>query len=303
MTAMKIALRSFLLISTLVAVTGLTNAVVLAQIPAAITNDPIPDKEFPAKMEAPDILSHGSRLNAVFYLASDGAPHPTVLLLHGFPGNEKNLDLAYTLRRAGWNVLLPHYRGSWGSGGNFSFANALEDAQAALDFLRSPGNAAKFHVDPARIIVIGHSMGGWIAAYTATRNADVAGLVMMAAWNLGGVVSRPDLPERLDTFQNGSPRLAGTTPEALVAEAKAHAAEWNYVGYAPQLKTRPVFVLETNDRNIQDNQSMARALRETGNTRVTETALETDHTFSDHRIAMQAAILAWLASLPVPSAR
>ena len=26
-----------------------------------------------------------------------------MLMLHGFPGNEKNLDLEYSIRRAGWN--------------------------------------------------------------------------------------------------------------------------------------------------------------------------------------------------------
>jgi pimeloyl-ACP methyl ester carboxylesterase len=41
-------------------------------------------------MEAPDIMSHGSRLNAVLFMASGKEAHPTILLMHGFPGNEKN---------------------------------------------------------------------------------------------------------------------------------------------------------------------------------------------------------------------
>jgi pimeloyl-ACP methyl ester carboxylesterase len=58
-------------------------------------------------------------LNAVIYVAAGKGPHPTLLLLHGFPGNEQNLDLAQAARRAGWNVLTLHYRGSWGSPGPF----------------------------------------------------------------------------------------------------------------------------------------------------------------------------------------
>jgi len=46
------------------------------------------------------------------------------------PGFEQNGDLGQTLRRSGWNVLIFHYRGAWGSGGTFSFANCLEDVQA-----------------------------------------------------------------------------------------------------------------------------------------------------------------------------
>jgi len=77
---------------------------------------------------------------SVLYLASGVGPHPTVLMLHGFPGNEKNLDLAYSIRRAGWNVLVPFDRGAWGSGGAFSFNHTLEDAQASIDFLLQPEN-------------------------------------------------------------------------------------------------------------------------------------------------------------------
>ena len=94
-------------------------------------------------MEAPDIMSHGSRLNAVLFMASGKEPHPTILLMHGFPGNEKNLDLAYAVRRAGWNVLIPHYRGSWGSEGKFSFSNAIEDTRISVQFLRDAENVKK----------------------------------------------------------------------------------------------------------------------------------------------------------------
>ena len=37
-------------------------------------------------------------MNAVMYTAQGGGLHPTLLLLHGFPGNEQNLDLAQTSR-------------------------------------------------------------------------------------------------------------------------------------------------------------------------------------------------------------
>jgi uncharacterized protein len=270
------------------------------QLPSAISSDPAPDKDHPAAVEAPDILSHGARLNAVFYLASGAEAHPTVLLLHGFPGNEKNQDLAYTLRRAGWNVLFPNYRGSWGSGGDFSFANALEDAQSALDFLRDPVNVKKYRINPMRIVLIGHSMGGFLAAYTAAHDPGVYAFCMMAGWNIGPTSVQIPANGRTDTFTSAAPRLAGTTPEGLIAEAKSHGEEWNYVDYAAALRTRPVLILEAKDRNITDNQALAEALRKAGSSQVVEKYMETDHSFSDHRIAMQVAILEWLQSLPAP---
>lgn len=273
------------------------------QLPSAITTDPLPDKASPAIMEAPDILSHGSRLNAVFYLASGRGPHPTALLLHGFPGNEKNMDLAYVLQRAGWNVLFPNYRGSWGSAGTFSFANAIEDTQSAVDFLRDPANVKRYRIDSKRIVLVGHSMGGFMAAYVAAHDPQVAALVMICAWNIGPTVLRAADNGRSDNYKNSSPRLAGTTPEGLMSEAKNNALKWNYVDYAPLLNNRPVLIMESNDRNRGDNQAMAEALRKAGNLRVTEKFTETDHSFSDHRIALQIAILDWLQSLAAPSAK
>lgn len=268
------------------------------QLPSAITTDPPPDKDYPAGVEAPDIVSHGARLNTVFFLAAGAEAHPTVLLLHGFPGNEKNLDLAYMLRRAGWNVLFPNYRGSWGSAGNFSFSNALEDSQAGVDFLRDSANVKKYRIDPKRIVLVGHSMGGFMAAYTAAHDPGVYALCMLAAWNIGPTILRSADNGRADNYKNSSPRLAGTTPEGLMAEAKSNALKWNYVDYADALKSRPVLVIESKDRNREDNHAMLEALRTAGNTLVVEKYMETDHSFSDHRIALQAAILEWLQSLP-----
>ncbi|HJZ24659.1 MAG TPA: hypothetical protein VJ370_00135, partial [Streptosporangiaceae bacterium] len=63
--------------------------------------------------------SDGHRLVGILYLARGEEPKPTVLLLHGCPGLEKNLDLAARLRDRGWNALLFHYRGCWGSAGRY----------------------------------------------------------------------------------------------------------------------------------------------------------------------------------------
>jgi pimeloyl-ACP methyl ester carboxylesterase len=254
------------------------------------------DKANPPAMEAPDIASHGANIHAVMYLASGLGPHPTVVLMHGFPGNEQNMDLAYSIRRAGWNVLVPHYRGSWGSQGTFSFANAIEDTQASVQFLREPTNAAKYRVDAKRIVLIGHSMGGFMVSRAAAGDPQVMGVAMIAAWNIGASMSA-DPQSRNDLFRESSPRLAGTTPEGLFAEIKQYAAKLNYLDDAPALKDRPVLVLEADDRNISYNQEMVAALHKAGNTQVTEQHIASDHVFSDHRIALQTVVIEWLQAI------
>jgi uncharacterized protein len=275
-----------------------------AQVPAAVTTDPPLDKAHPAAMDYVRIPSHGVLLNGVLYTASGVGPHPGVVLLHGFPGNEQNLDLAQAARRAGFNVLTLHYRGAWGSPGDFSFAHAAEDSDAAVAFMA--GNAAKYATDPARIFAVGHSMGGWLAASATDHAPNVAGLVMISAWDIGAQGPHfrdPAVRKKMaagDFGENVIP-LAGTLADALMQEAAANAAQWDFVGYTPALKTRPVLIITANDGLTPDNVRLGKALRGAGAKDVSEIHMETDHPYSDHRIALEAAIVTWLQKHAEPA--
>jgi pimeloyl-ACP methyl ester carboxylesterase len=157
----------------------------LAQTGSLFT-DPQHDAAHPARMEVVHIPTHGVRINGVFYLASGAGPHPTMVFFHGMPGNEQNLDLAQAVRRAGWNVLTLHYRGSWGSPGTYSYPHLIEDGVAALAFVRSPANVAAYGVDPGRIVLAGHSSGGFVAVNTAVRSAPVQGLLLISGTDDAG---------------------------------------------------------------------------------------------------------------------
>ncbi len=170
----------------------------VAQIPA-LSSDPPADARFPASMYEITVPSHGSQLFGVLYAAAGDHPHPTIVLLHGFPGYEQNLDLAQALRRAGYHVLAVHYRGSWGVKGDFSFTHAMEDADSQVDWITSPTIAAKYYVDPARVTLIGHSMGGFLAASAAAHHRSVRSIVMISAWNISqpyGGMQPKDQPGR-----------------------------------------------------------------------------------------------------------
>ena len=77
----------------------------IAQDASAAIIDPAPDAAHPAAQDAFVLRGEGGAMNALMLLASGPGTHPTLLLLHGFPGNEQNLDLAQAARRDGWNVL------------------------------------------------------------------------------------------------------------------------------------------------------------------------------------------------------
>ena len=286
-------------------VIGLASPVQAQQTSAAISSDPAADSSDPASMQTMQLESHGALLNAIVYVAAGAGPHPVVILLHGFPGNEKNLDLAQAIRRAGWDVLYFDYRGSWGSPGDFSFTHCIEDTQAAIAYVRDPINSKKIRADATRVVLIGHSMGGFMANFAGAQDAKVEAVGMISAANLGGMESWANESGHDATLEyvaaslkaEGMAPLAGCTPESLAKEIEAHFKEWNFVDSAAKLSSRPVLVVTSDDGLAGENDAFVKALKKTGSTKVTAVHMPTDHSYSDHRIALETAVLQWLAAM------
>jgi len=269
-----------------------------ADIPAAIYTDPPADKAHPAAMEVVHIPSGKALINGVVYIAAGAGPHPTVVLCHGLPGNEKSLDLAQAMRRAGWTVITFNYRGSWGSPGDYRFSQNLEDADAVLAFARDPANAAKLRIDPKRLVIMGHSMGGWVTALTAAHDKSLLGAAMISAGNMGwlGKLPREQAVKALAT--NGMEALAGTTPELMADEIIANTDRFDFVKAAPQLTGTSLFVLTSDDGLAPMSNALSTAIGKAGGGAKLRTLhVATDHSWSDARVRLQAEVLGWLGSL------
>lgn len=168
----------------------------------------------PVEQAAPSI--GGVQLREVSLTARDGvrlaawwAPgtnQAAVVLLHGSGSNRTGtVDQAAVLARHGYGVLLLDARGHGGSDGrgmDFGWYGD-QDVQAALDHLASrPG------VDPARLAVLGLSMGGEEAVGAAAADPRIRAVVAegvtsrtaedKAAWLPGGIAG---------TVQRGIDRL------------------------------------------------------------------------------------------------
>ena len=271
------------------------------EIPAAIYTDPPADKAHPAAMEVVHIPTGGVEINGVVYIPSGPGPHPTVVLCHGLPGNEKSLDLAQAMRRAGWTVITFNYRGSWGSPGDYRFAQNLEDADAVLAFARDPANAAKLRIDPKRLVIMGHSMGGWVTALTAAKDRELLGAAMISAANLGAFGKAPRDQLAAGMKANGQEALAGTSPEIMADEIIAKGDAFDFLKAAPALAATNLYILSSDDGLAPGTDALATAIRDSGGTRVKTLHVATDHSWSDARIRLQAEVLAWLAALAPPN--
>ncbi|WP_297512907.1 alpha/beta fold hydrolase [uncultured Caulobacter sp.] len=267
--------------------------------PRAVVADPPRDKDHPAGMAAFRIDVAGSKINAILYTASGDQPHPTLLFLHGLSGNDTNIDLLEAVRRAGWNTLRIKHRGAGGSQGQFSFANARVDSEAAVAWLLDPANLAKYHIDPKRIVVAGHSMGGFMAASAAAADPRVAGTVMIDAWNIAEDAAQvPDSAEGrkavAESLRAGAAPLA-TTAEALADELIRDKAKLDLENLSAKIADRPVLMIGAEFANAPAVRKQAAAARAAGAKDLTEAYYPTDHSFSDSRIALESEVLRWLA--------
>jgi pimeloyl-ACP methyl ester carboxylesterase len=271
------------------------NAKALPLPPAAIFTDPPADAAHPPRMEVLHIPSGGVEINGVAYLAGGVGPHPTVVLFHGLPGNEKNLDLAQAIRRDGWNVVTLNYRGSWGSPGAFSFKGNLEDARATLAYVRSPAVAAKLGVDTRRIVVMGHSMGGWVTAVTGGRDPALAGAVLISAADMTSSAKAPPAQRLKLAEENHESLNVGLQP--MADEMATLGPDLSFATAAPGLARHPLLVLTSDDGLGPPAQALAADVRKRGGA-VTVAHVATDHGWSGARIRLEGAVLTWLESLP-----
>jgi uncharacterized protein len=128
-----------------------------------------------------DLRNNGAKLDAKFYSVNRTEKVPTIILLHGFPGNQSSpLGLADKLNSAGFNILVFNYQGSYLSEGSFSFDNSIDNVDAAMNFLLDPGNKMRFNIDTSKIVVCGYSFGATIAIESGIYSNKIRNIISIA---------------------------------------------------------------------------------------------------------------------------
>jgi dipeptidyl aminopeptidase/acylaminoacyl peptidase len=228
------------------------------------------------------IDSGGHKLLGTLFLAQGDEPKPTALLLHGLPGIEKNYDLAHALREAGWNSLIFHYRGSWGSSGDYRFETLADDVAAALDCLTS---GAHEQVDVNRFGLVGHSMGGW-TALKASSDQRVRAVVTI------GAVTDPSRVHFTAAMAQEAftPFLTGVTPEEFEVQWKGLDSALEEAGSFD----RPLLIVHS-EKDALVPVEQARLLHEaSGGQARLELHPDANHAFVWHRGWLISLVLGWL---------
>lgn len=272
----------------------------------AVRSDPLANVRPAASMEEIDILSHGARISGRLYLPRQSGPHPIVIFLHGYPGNERNLDLLLAVQRAGYAALYFDYRGDPGSGGTFSFAHSREDVASVLAWVRVPQTIAKYHIDAARIAMFGYRYGGALALSSVGHEPPDVCVAAPAAWNAGWVARRfaahPEEEAELLAYLRSTTDASGgpihANADELIKELADRPSEWDYLTYAGALSRHAVLLVagtnDTPDDSVERQTELARAIEAAGGKAVQLVTFKDNESFAAHRLALADRLLRWL---------
>jgi dipeptidyl aminopeptidase/acylaminoacyl peptidase len=138
-----------------------------------------------ASMVTPSLVHYPSKdgkftISAWAYVPNNivrNGKYPAIVYIHGGPAAQSvdgfNRFIQY-MNNQGYLVIAPNYRGGTGQGRDFQEGNRrdaggaeLDDVMGAADFIQRTG-----FVDPAKLIVMGGSYGGYLTMMAVTRHPE-----------------------------------------------------------------------------------------------------------------------------------
>lgn len=243
------------------------------------------------------------RLVGRLFTAGGPGPHPAVLLCHGIPGTELNLDLARHLQRQGWHVLSFHYSGCWGSDGDYSFTSDLEDGRTALRWLLEDET---YGVDKKHVYVVGHSVGGFVAGHLLMEFPELTGGVLLMPMDLGEVAEvegkHPEAFEKVRALMNESAAwLHGCTGEGLLQEVLDKEIEFSLTDKADLLIDKDIMVVDASRDDVVPAplyiDPFCDAIHSYHHKKLLRVCFNTDHSFNDQRLGVCDAVANFLKSM------
>ena len=251
------------------------------------------DVSSPASSTELFIPSGNSMIAGLIYSANGLQKHPTLLLLHGYPGNERNLDIALVVRSHGWNVIYFDYRGSWGSQGKFSFKNSVEDVVNVVAFCNKYQDSLK--IDTSNIVLFGHSLGGWVVLKALQELPTIKKGFALSTWNIGNVYKNVITEKEMLRLAN-DPKTGGkyfvlnTSLKDLYTPVLKDQTYFNLLNDTKSLADKQIIMIDEHEKNSQ----LADKMKESNKSYFDYSVWQTDHVFTNKRASLINKVLEFL---------
>ena len=264
-----------------------------AQSDSIVLRDVKWDKGSPAGSTELFIPSDKALLAGLIYRANGSGKHPTLLLLHGYPGNERNLDIAQVVRAMGWNVIYFDYRGSWGSQGKFTFMNCVEDVVNVVKFCNKYQDSLK--IDTSNIVLFGHSMGGWITLKAIQVLPQIKKAFALSTWDIYGdfkkVMNQKEMIDLANSPETGGKYFVlNASLKEIFEPVLQHPDYFNLSLDGNALAGKQIVMLDEHQRN----HGIAESLKVANRSYFKYEVWDTDHPFSNKRASLMNELIAFL---------
>ena len=251
------------------------------------------DMTSPASSTELFIPSGNSQIAGLIYNANGLQKHPTLLLLHGYPGNERNLDIAQVVRSRGWNVIYFDYRGSWGSQGKFSFKNCVEDVLNVVAFSNKYQDSLK--IDTSNIVLFGHSMGGWVCLKALQELPTIKKGFALSTWNIGNDYKNVSTEKEMlrlanDPNTGGKYFVLNASLKDLYTPVLQDKTYFNLLNDTKSLSDKQIIMIDEHEKNSQ----LAEKIKESNKSYFDYSVWQTDHSFTNKRASLINKVLAFI---------
>ena len=259
-----------------------------------------------------ELRNNGNKLDAKFYQVEKVISPPTLILLHGFPGNANSpYGLAERLTKNGINVLVFNYEGSFSSEGIFSWENCMNDIGVALSFLKQKNNIQQFSIDTSKIYVCGCSLGAALALSAAVHNSEIRKLIAVVGGNDLSIylqkmrrdpVFRTVLEKRIAAagMPNGPIKGDLAYIHNYFDQIMSNYEYFDLIKNAEKLKNKEIlFITGWLDTTVPMEEFIIPTYRHLKNMNpefVSIKAFETDHNFTNKRDDLANSITEWIKS-------
>jgi len=133
-------------------------------------------------------------------------------------------------------------------------------------------------------------------AHTAAHDHALLGAILISMGDVGRIGYLPHA-QAVAIMADNMEALSGVTAKSMAAEVTAHAKAFVVSDTAAGLAQIPVLALTADDNLAAGTDALVAAIKAKGGTRVTSMHVATDHSWSDHRIALESIVITWLSGL------